>query len=386
MKHFSHLNTAVAILQSYKGEIPFHHFLRSFFSASKKYGSRDRKQIGQICYSWFRTGLLFDPSSLGTNLPAAWFLCAEQSNEFLEAVAPDLNAKAGATTAEKFAILGIEQPVMFPPGIPLSEGIDRSAFERAHLRQPLVFLRIRPGQRAEVLNRLASAGITFQSLNESTLSVPAAVRIEDIVDLNKQVVVQDLSSQETASLLRLLPTAQNKPLLLWDCCAASGGKSIMAIDTLGSVQLTVTDIRESILANLRNRFAQAGISGYRARTADVTNAKDPFPGETFDLVIADVPCTGSGTWGRTPEQMRFFDANSVAVYAARQLRIAVNAAKKIRPNGYLLYITCSAFREENEAVVEQLIKTAGLGLIEQNVYKGYRQQADTMFAALLQKG
>jgi 16S rRNA (cytosine967-C5)-methyltransferase len=386
MKHFSHLNTAVAILKSYNGEIPFHHFLRSFFSASKKYGSRDRKQIGQICYSWFRTGLLFEPSSLVTNLPAACFLCAEQSNEFLEAVAPDLNAKAGVTTAEKLAILGIAQPVIFPPGIPLSEGIDRSAFERAHLRQPLVFLRIRPGQRTAVVNRLSAAGIAFQSLNESTLSIPAAVRIEDILELNKQVVVQDLSSQETASLLRLLPTAEKKPVSLWDCCAASGGKSIMAIDTLGKVELTVTDIRESILANLRNRFAQAGISKFRARTADLANGKDPFPDEYFDLVIADVPCTGAGTWGRTPEQMRYFDKSSVAVYAARQRSIATNAAKKIVPNGHLLYITCSVFREENEAVIDQLTTNAGLRVIEKRVFPGYNKRADTMFAALLQKG
>lgn len=366
--------------------MPFHHFIRTFFSASKKYGSKDRRQIGQICYSWFRTGVLFDQASLATKLPAAYFLCSEQPDDFLHAIAPALNEKASLPAAEKLAFLGIEQPVIFPPGIALSEGIDRSAFEYAHLRQPLVFLRIRPGQRSAVISKLDSAAIAFQSLNENTLSIPPSVRIEEILDLNKQVVVQDLSSQQTASLLRHLPMETNKPFRAWDCCAASGGKSIMAIDTLGTIQLTVTDIRESILANLRNRFAQAGIGGLRARTADLSNGTDPFPGETFDLVIADVPCTGSGTWGRTPEQMRFFDKAAIGAYADRQLRIAVNAAKKIVPTGYLLYITCSAFREENEAVVEQLIKNAGLRLLEQNLYAGYRQQADTMFAALLQKG
>ncbi|MDE3250256.1 MAG: Fmu (Sun) domain-containing protein, partial [Bacteroidota bacterium] len=189
MKHFSHLNTAITIIQTYKGEIPFHHFLRTFFSASKKYGSKDRKQIGQICYSWFRTGVLFDQTSLATKLPASYFLCIEKPGDFLHAIAPALNEKASLPAAEKMAFLGIEQPAIFPPGIPLSEGIDRTAFEYAHLRQPLVFLRIRPGQRPVVISKLTSAGIAFQSLNENTLCIPPSVRIEEILDLNKQVVV-----------------------------------------------------------------------------------------------------------------------------------------------------------------------------------------------------
>jgi 16S rRNA (cytosine967-C5)-methyltransferase len=48
-------------------------------------------------------------------------------------------------------------------------------------------------------------------------------------------------------------------LAVWDCCAASGGKSILVKDTLNSIQLTVSDIRQSILNNLQQRFAVAGI-------------------------------------------------------------------------------------------------------------------------------
>jgi 16S rRNA (cytosine967-C5)-methyltransferase len=45
---------------------------------------------------------------------------------------------------------------------------------------------------------------------------------------------------------------------LWDCCAASGGKSLLAVDTLGNIDLTVSDVRSSIIHNLKHRFAVAG--------------------------------------------------------------------------------------------------------------------------------
>src|SRR5690606_27157702 len=106
-------------------------------------------------------------------------------------------------------------------------------------------------------------------------------------------------------------------LSVWDCCAASGGKSILAKDILKNIQLTVSDIRKSILINLEKRFASAGIKAYTAKVADLTDpsfSHSPLaPSErfsragthhsAFDLIICDAPCSGSGTWARTPEQL-----------------------------------------------------------------------------------
>ena len=59
-------------------------------------------------------------------------------------------------------------------------------------------------------------------------------------------------------------------LKAWDCCAASGGKSILLKDKFPRVQLTVSDIRETILRNLRQRFQRAGIKDYHAFVADLS--------------------------------------------------------------------------------------------------------------------
>jgi 16S rRNA (cytosine967-C5)-methyltransferase len=100
-----------------------------------------------------------------------------------------------------------------------------------------------------------------------------------------------------------------------------------------------------------------------------------------------VPCSGSGTWGRTPEQLSFFQKNKIQEYADLQREIISNVVPHLAVDGYLLYITCSVFKKENEGNV-QLIqqKFPSLQLIHQEILIGYDKKADTMFAALFKKG
>lgn len=103
------------------------------------------------------------------------------------------------------------------------------------------------------------------------------------------------------------------------------------------------------------------------------------------MIIADVPCSGSGTWGRTPEQLAFFDQREISKYAERQKAIIGNVGQRLQPGGYLLYITCSVFKRENEEVIAHCLAKQGLQLVKMEWLKGYDKKADTLFAALLQK-
>ncbi|MCH5721052.1 RsmB/NOP family class I SAM-dependent RNA methyltransferase [Niabella hibiscisoli] len=116
---------------------------------------------------------------------------------------------------------------------PLSVGIDSEAFTLSHLVQPDLFLRIRPGHKDAVIDKLKSADVPFV-LTDDRLRLNNSVRIEDVVKVNQEVVVQDLSSQRVAELLQLYTTVTtiDSIVAVWDCCAASGGKSILAYDTL----------------------------------------------------------------------------------------------------------------------------------------------------------
>ncbi|MGE5106188.1 MAG: methyltransferase domain-containing protein, partial [Sphingobacteriales bacterium] len=194
------------------------------------------------------------------------------------------------------------------------------------------------------------------------------------------------NSQRAGELMQLSTiNLQPSTYKVWDCCAASGGKSILVKDVSGNIDLTVSDIRESILYNLKKRFDEAGIKNYNSFLADLSTVNCQLPATNFDLIIADVPCSGSGTWSRTPEQLYFFNNSAIGQYSQLQKKIITNVVLKLKPGGHLLYITCSVFKRENEELVNFIREKFHLQLIKQEVLKGYDKKADTMFAALLQK-
>ena len=82
----------------------------------------------------------------------------------------------------------------------------------------------------------------------------------------------------------------------------------------------------------------------------------PFAGESFDVVLLDAPCSGTGTIRHNPEIRYFLEEKDFAELPIKQLRILKNASKALKTNGRLIYSTCSLEREENEAVAEEFLK------------------------------
>jgi 16S rRNA (cytosine967-C5)-methyltransferase len=231
---------------------------------------------------------------------------------------------------------------------------------------------------------LSDHGINFSEISSTCLSLPNASKIENIIELDKEAVVQDLNSQQTGKLLTNLKSEISNQQV-WDCCAASGGKSLMLYDIGPDIELTVSDIRESVLFNLKKRFAKAGVKNYKSFVTDLTQPNLKPQISNFELIICDAPCTGSGTWSRTPEQLYFFDENKIEQYAALQKKIVSNIISQLEKDGFLLYITCSVFKKENEEVVEFIQSNSELELMKIELLKGYDKKADTMFAALFKK-
>ncbi len=381
-RFYSHLHSAKEILQKYKGEEPFGSYLKKFFAANKKYGSKDRKQVAHLCYCSFRAGKLLDALPLQEKMVAALFLCSKRANELLEAVKPAWNAKSALSYQEKCLLVNIKITDIFPWQNHLSKEIGSEMFCQSLLIQPDLFLRLRPGKENIVKEKLTAAVIGFGVESESCLSLPNASKLDGIIEIDKEAVIQDLNSQKVLDLLQL-PTANHKlSTKVWDCCAASGGKSILTYDTIPKIQLTVSDVRISILHNLKKRFETADIKQYKSFITDLANSPLTTHHSPFDLIICDAPCSGSGTWSRTPEQLHFFKEDKIGYYANLQKKIAVNASKSLKKGGQFLYITCSVFKKENEDVVEYLKQNTSLQLKAMQYYKGYDKKADTLFAAL----
>jgi 16S rRNA (cytosine967-C5)-methyltransferase len=380
----SYLNSAKEILHLYKGEEPFASFIKKYFSAHKKFGASDRRQVSQACYSYFRLGKALRGIDMEERILTGLFLCSQTPDKLLGALRPAWNEHTTLPLRDKLSFLKTPVPAhaIFPWTNELSEGIAPEEFAFSHLQQPDLFLRIRPGNETIVTEKLEAAGIFFQKISGSCLALPNTSGIDKTIALDKEAVVQDLNSQRTGELLEGIDLVK-KPRV-WDCCTASGGKSIMTIDKIGPVELTVTDSRKSILVNLRKRFLRAGISEYQSFAPDLTLPLT-FWHDGFDLIIADIPCSGSGTWGRTPEQLYYFERNKIGDYAALQQKIISTVVPHLKPGGFLLYITCSVFKQENEEQVRFIKEKFGLQERRQELLKGYHEKADTMFASLLQK-
>lgn len=397
MKYLAnHLRSAITIIELYKGDVPFAVFLKSYFAANKKFGSKDRRFISQLCYTYYRLGKAADPFDHQTAIYMALFLGHAEPGVWASLFNEDWLSNWHQSMELRLGFIKktfpqFDSTQIFPFEHLLSQSIDATVFSLGHLVQPDLFIRIRPGRLPNVLKAFDQINMPFVAMNDHCYALPNGTKLEGIVELDKDYVVQDFSSQQTAVLMepaKQLRKGKDASVDIWDCCAASGGKSILARDTIGNMELTVSDIRKSIIHNLSQRFERAGIKQYQSIVTDLSKPIDApeLAGMLFDLIICDAPCSGSGTWSRTPEQLRLFNQDQVAGFQQLQQQIVNNTLPKLRSNGYFLYITCSVFEAENEAILPFIAsKFPQMTLVDYQTIKGYAVKADTMFAALFKK-
>jgi 16S rRNA (cytosine967-C5)-methyltransferase len=162
--------------------------------------------------------------------------------------------------------------------------------------------------------------------------------------------------QDEASQLVALLAGRGQRLL--DCCAAPGGKTAILAERNPQSVLVAADLHASRLRTMRRLLRAPNV---RMLAADAGAL--PFAA-AFDRVLADVPCSGTGTLARHPEIKWRLRPEDLADYHPRQVVILRSALARLAPGGRLLYSTCSLEREENESVVEEVLSADhGLALV-----------------------
>ncbi|WP_432713258.1 RsmB/NOP family class I SAM-dependent RNA methyltransferase [Pedobacter sp.] len=375
------------ILADYDGSLPLHRFLLSYFKQHKKMGSSDRRWANRYVYSFFRLGKALPAETTVDRLAVADFLCNTTSSLVIETYLPQFVEQVNLPVQAKLTLVKDHYPAfktaeIFPFDLNLlSDGIDREAFLVSFFTQPDLFIRVQKSHATKMLNTLKDHGVEVRNVSETTFAMPNGTKLETIFPEQKHYQVQDLSSQKTGKYFR--PQQYD---YWWDCCAASGGKSLLLHDLQPDIQLLVSDVRANSLHNLDERFQIAGLKKYQKKVLDLlVNNEQVLHDYTFDGIIVDAPCSGSGTWGRTPEMLSFFEEQKISFFHKLQKTIASNVLPYLKPGKPLLYITCSVFKQENEAVVAYLQQEHHLKLESMEVIKGYQDKADTMFVARLIK-
>ncbi len=386
MKAIHQLATFQNILAQYPADQPLQRFLSQFYRQNKQMGSKDRKLASRLLYNYFRLGHILKDETPEVRLIIAEFLCNDKITSFLSHFKPEWETMLHLSLPEKIKILEIQYPNfilgdVFPFSEHLSNGINIEKFYLSFFIQPDLFIRMKRGQEKNIQRILTDAEIKFISINNQALALPNGTKLDQLIVDKGSYEVQDISSQKVGTYFK--PQKWDK---WWDCCAGSGGKSLLLHDEQPDIKLLVTDNRDAIIDNLQQRFALAGLRSYQKKILDLTLDQSLFLHDyVFDGIIFDAPCSGSGTWGRTPEMMAQFENYKIKFFSELQRKLAVNILKYLKQGKPFIFITCSVFKEENEDQVAWLCEKFDLEVESQELIEGYESKADTMFVARLIK-
>jgi len=201
--------------------------------------------------------------------------------------------------------------------------------ERAALELTAAGVQLGPGLLLSSARRVASGDVT-----------------QTLAQCEGRVSIQDEASQ----LVALLAGSGARIL---DCCAAPGSKTSLLAQRNPRSQIVACDVHPHRARLLRQLVQQPNVSVIAGDARHL-----PFAGG-FDCVLADVPCSGTGTLARNPEIKWRLQPADLLDLQSRQIAILKSALAQLAPGGRLVYSTCSLEREENEDVVEAVVGDAG---------------------------
>ncbi|MCA1614093.1 MAG: 16S rRNA (cytosine(967)-C(5))-methyltransferase RsmB [Acidobacteria bacterium] len=235
--------------------------------------------------------------------------------------------------------------------------VEAEALARANNRTPPVAFRVNPllAELDAVVGRLRAAGVEV----EPSRVAPGAWRVASGGGEPLRVLAAEgvAYTQDEASQLVGHAVGARAGERVLDACAAPGSKATQIGAGAGDAATVVAgDLYGHRLRTVVESAARQGLKRVLAVAFDAEAARLPFADESFDRVLIDAPCTGTGTLRHNPEIRWRLALPDIAQLAARQARILENCARTVRRGGRLVYSTCSVEPEENEFVVARFLE------------------------------
>jgi len=232
---------------------------------------------------------------------------------------------------------------------------EAEAFAQANNEPAPVAFRVvkNRAEEEEVCEQLRSGGATLTAsriANGAWRVTNAGSLLSELVSQGK-VYVQDEASQLVAAALGAQPGDS-----VLDLCAAPGSKTSQIADATGDEALIVAaDVHLHRLRTVMQTAQSQGLKSIHCVELDGM-ASLPFRNETFDRVLVDAPCSGTGTLRRNPEIRWRISPASIEELSRRQHQLLLNASQFVRPGGRLVYSTCSVETDENENVAQAFLE------------------------------
>lgn len=212
--------------------------------------------------------------------------------------------------------------------------------------RPTLTIRPLTWEKSRIRDSFEAAGIAVEDGPESdVLLARGARRIEDLPGfLEGAFIVQDAAQAQVLAHARVPDGA-----VVWDACAAPGGKTAVLAQRCRVVASDGSRPRTWRLMQTLRRTAPT------VRVAVADASYPPLADRSVDVVLVDAPCSATGTIAKHPDARWRLKPAAIAELAERQRAILDGAAAAVRPGGALIYITCSLEPEENEDQVEHFL-------------------------------
>lgn len=361
------------MLNSYQPTLePLDRFLYQYFRHHKALGSKDRKWVADAMYGLVR-----------------W-------KATLDALAPHASWEEKLALFQQKDLSSLAHEKKFPMHLQLSlplflyqELLDQYGEEKTH---ELARLCNEPAPVTIRANRLKISREELLQRWKSVYSVTPCLHSAEGIRFEKRLPLtslpefhqgyfemQDEGSQCVAQLVDAKPGDQ-----VLDYCAGSGGKSLAFAPRMeGKGQIYLHDIRRPVFDEMRRRLRRAGVQNAQVLLPE--NAKEKRWKQSMDWVLADVPCSGTGTLRRNPDLKWKLDADTLLRLVSEQRVIFEKALRFVRPGGCIVYVTCSILSKENQQQVQHFLKIYPLSLIKEWSSLPISGGMDGFYGAVLQK-
>ena len=381
------LSAAIEVLDRVLAGSPAEQALTNWGRASRFAGSGDRAAVRDTVFAALRCRRSF--AALGGGETGRGLVLGGLRSAGLDPVplfTGEGHAPAPLTQAETQdpapldALVALDCPDWLAPALQHSLGADFAPVMRLLQHRAPVFLRANRARltRAEVQARLAAEGIatTPHGLAPDALEVTenarkiacSATYLEGLVEL------QDVASQAVAEAVPLAAGAR-----VLDYCAGGGGKTL-AMGARLPLQLFAHDAEPRRMRDLPGRADRAGLSVRLLETAAVARAAP------FDLVLADAPCSGSGSWRRDPEGKWRLTEARLTERRALQAQILDRCAGLVSAKGRLAYATCSLLDAENQTQIAHFLDRHPGWTLDKEQRLTPLQGGDGFYLAVLARG
>lgn len=213
------------------------------------------------------------------------------------------------------------------------------------------------GTREEALRALAGEGLEAEPTPLSPWGLRLAGRRPVTSGGSFQsglVEIQDEGSQLVAALVGARPEMR-----VADWCAGAGGKTLAMAMAMGNHgHIAACDVSEARLEGAVRRLRRAGVFNVERHLVAAGDKWAKRRAGTFDRVLVDAPCTGTGTWRRNPDARLRLAEQDLLELCPKQAEILARAARLVRPGGRLVYATCSLLPAENEEQITAFLAGA----------------------------